>query len=253
MKAKLLLPLLLFAAYPLHAGIFTGPTTTTNRLVLAAGQAAVINGIYPEKQYDSNLNVTYTAPISASIISGEQTTPIYIGECKQGTTALVGPVELVVSTPAIISYQTLSNTPLQSLLVLPGSTNSINVPAGKSIKFLSFDLSGFDVLIADAQITVNGGTFQGFDIFGGAEFDGPLAISFSYPPSFDGTPALGYILPFYLTDSSLVLPSQMALQSATGNVEVQIQKSSDLTNWYSSVAIPATNNTQTFYRLRIQQ
>ena len=66
-------------------------------------------------------------------------------------------------------------------------------------------------------------------------------------------PNLAYVLPYYLTDASIVLPDEMALQSATGNVEIQLQKSPDLTNWFSAVAIPVANSTTTFYRIRIAQ
>src|SRR5689334_4150650 len=134
----------LFACATVKSDIFIGPTTPSNRLIIGAGQVAVISEIYAQKMYDNFLTPTNTVPLSGNLISNGVTTTIYIGELKNGTTALVGPVELTLSSSGVIRFQILSNTPINCLIVKPGTTNVIDVPAGKSVRFMSFDLSGFN-------------------------------------------------------------------------------------------------------------
>jgi len=236
--------------------LFVGPSTPSNRFTLAAGQAALISAVYPQAQYDENLNKTNSVPVDASIVFSGETNSVYAGECKHGTTALVGPMELVVSSPVVITYKTLTNTALQCLVVKPGTTNTLSVPSGRSIRFLTFGLDGYEPVINNASLSKGGASFQGADIYGNSEFDGPLSISFIYPilpnqgPGFEQK---AFTLPYYLTEQAVVLPDQSALQAPTGGFEIEMQKSFDLKTWFPSVSVSQANDQKAFYRLRLSQ
>src|SRR5579859_4586014 len=91
---------------PLTAALFIGPSTSTNRFILATNQVAMISGIYPKNLFDTNEIPTGTEvpQLGASIITSTATNSVYMGECKQGLTALAGPLELVVSNTVAITY-----------------------------------------------------------------------------------------------------------------------------------------------------
>jgi hypothetical protein len=247
-----------FAQFSLQAELFIGPTTVSNRFVLATGQAAIISAIYPRSLYDTNYQKTNEVSVDARILSGGTTTRVYVAACKQFTTALVGPVELAVSNSVVISYKVVTNTSIVCPLIKPGTTNTIVIPSGKSAHFFAFGLDGFNPIIPDAEIIKGGVSAQGVDIYGEAEFDGPVTIRF-FNPDFDAIfglppgapPQKAYTLPYYLTDQAVVLPDQAVLQSPTGNFEIQMQKSYDLKDWFPSMMIPAVNDQKAYYRLRI--
>lgn len=234
-----------------RAELFIGPSNSTNRFVLASNDVAIISTVYPQSQYNQDgFTKTNVVPIEASLVSGGLTNPVFVSECKQFTTALRGPLELLFRSPVVISYRVISNTAIQSPIIRQDTTNSISIPAGKSVKFFAIGLWGNDYMIANAQIIRDTATFQGVDIFGGAEFDGPLTIRFVNPViPFD--PDTAYAIPYYLTDQALVLPDGSALQSPTGNFEIQMQKSLDLTNWFPSIVLPTSRDAKAFYRLRV--
>jgi hypothetical protein len=238
-----------------QASQFIGPTTPSNRFILTTNQVALISGIYPKFLFDTNeLQIGSEVPqLGASIITSTSTNSVYMGECKQGLTALAGPLELVVSNTVAINYSLITNSIIQSAIILPGSTNNIVIPSGQTIHFMSFGIDGGNPLIADAHLIVGANEFPGYNIYGEAEFDGPLTIRFIFPASVYGQPNEAYTLPYYIADQAVVLPDQAALQSPTGNFEVQLQKSSDLANWYPSVVLPASGAVKAFYRIEISK
>ncbi len=252
------LAILLGCQATLRAELFIGPTTSANRFTLATGQAALISAIYQRTQYDAAFAKTNSVRVEARIIYGGATNRVYVAECKGGTTALVGPMELVVDSPVVITYKPVANTAFQCLVVKPGTTSTLTVPAGKTIRFLSFGLDGYVPLMTDAKLTSPAGTFQGLEVYGNAEFDGPATLQFFYP-DFDvifGPPPVGeeqkaYTLPYYLVDHSIALPDQASLQSPLGAFELQLQKSLVLQTWFPSVTIPKQEDQKAFYRLRL--
>jgi len=246
--------LLLIASQTLlQASQFIGPTTPSNRFILTTNQVALISGIYPKYLFDTNEIQTNSEvlQLGATLITSTATNSVYMGECKQGLTALAGPLELVVSNTVAINYALVTNSTIQSAIILPGSTNNIVIPSGKTLHFMSFGIDGGSQLIADAHLVVGATVFPGYNIYGGAEFDGPLTIRFVYPAIVYGQPYLAYTLPYYIADQAVVLPDQSALQTPTGNFAVQLQKSSDLANWYPSVVLPTSSDVKSFYRIEI--
>ena len=247
--------LIIVCQCPVMAALFIGPSTATNRFVLATNQVAMISGIYPKNLYDAN--EVETGPeveeLGASIITSTATNSVYMGACNRGLTALAGPIELVVSNTVAISYTIITNTAIQSAIIMPGTTNNIVIPNGKTLHFMSFGIDGQGFLIGDAHLIVGTAEFPGYDILGGSEFDGPLTICFVWPATFSGQPNEAFTLPYYITDQAVVLPDQVALQSPTGNFEIQLQKSSDLANWFPSVELPASGDVKAFYRIRISK
>ncbi len=249
---RLIVLLILLAQGSVQAELFVGPTTPAHRFVLAAGQVAMISGIHPKFLYNSEGGkLGPEAPeLGASIVTSTETNVVYFGECNQGTTALAGPLELVVSNTVAISYRVITNTSIQTPVIKSGTTHRIEIPAGKTLRFLAFGIDGYRLLLPNSEITQGANHFTGYDIYGGAEFDGPLTLSFTYP-SFEG--AKGFSLPYYISDQATVLPDQAALQAPTGNFELQVQKSSDLVHWSPSVVLPRSSDTKSFYRIRIDK
>ena len=253
LTSRILCLLALAAPLLAHAELFIGPTTATNRFVLAAGQAAIISRIYPQTQYNATQTLTNTVPMAASIIASGATNPVYIAECRQASTALAGPMELVLTTPGVISYRVVANSSIESLVVKPGTTNTLVVLAGKSLRFFAYGLDGYTPLIPNVELIRDKVSFKSIDIHGNEECTGPVVLRFVYPvfPPNPGNPQKAFTLPFYVTDQALVLPDQAVLQSPTGGFEIQVQKSTDTQNWFPSITVPAASDTKAFYRLRI--
>lgn len=212
----------------------------------------MISGIYPKYIYDSNgMKVGMeSVPLIAAIVTPQETNSVFIGECKQGLTALAGPMELVLSNRVAISCRFITNTTIQTPVIKLGSTNTIVVPEGKTLHFMSFGIDGYPVSVLNATLIQGSTKVDGYDIYGGSEFDGPLTIVVENPdPGMDTS--IGYTLAYYITDQAVVLPDQAGLQSPTGSFEIQLQKSSDLENWNTSVVLPRSSETKEFYRLQI--
>jgi hypothetical protein len=252
MKRILALVLVFSAAAGLRADLFFGPTAPANRFIVPAGQAALISGIHPQYAYSETgerLDGTFFG--GARILVGATAKDVYLSECTNGLTALAGPLELVLTNVVAVNYRLVKTTALFSPTISFGETTTIEIPAGKSIRFLSFSLDGYRPLIANATLIKNGVERSGFDLPGDSQFDGSLGIRIYYPPA--AGPTLSWILPYYITDQATVLPEQLAVQAPTGAFQIQLEKSSDLNAWSPSVTLPVQSDTKSFYRLQIQK
>jgi hypothetical protein len=168
----------------------------------------------------------------------------------QPKAALSGPLELVKTNSgnSIISYQFLSGSPIVSEVITSHSTNSINVPSGKTIKFLPpIGLeSGISVSMQKGQKTIGGD----LRIEGGEEFAGPLTIDlFLTKPQIYTNKAA--VFSYFFTEDALVLPELKLLQGPTGNFQIGVDKSSDLTNWFPVIIHNTADEQKAFYRLRL--
>jgi len=243
----------------LPAEQFFGPTTQSNRFVLGSNQVAIISAIDFQRTFDGNNSETGVVTPDARLVSAQETNRVVLGEFPfhgfdgfpgPTATAIAGPVELLVNNAVLISYKVFTNSLVSSLVIKPGVTNTINVPAGKTLKFFALSLDGYAALIANATLIKPSSTIAGFYINGNEEFDGPLSIGFT----FIGAGAPPYVISYYLTDQAVILPAQGAVQAPTGDFELQIQKSTDLAHWFPSVVVfPKPNLERGFYRLRFAE
>lgn len=172
-----------------------------------------------------------------------------------GPYALNGPCQIAfvnnlsptIPAPVAVSYKLLQNSLLHSLIVTPNSTNTISIPAGKSVRFFSPTWLG----VSTGFITFQDGTNTIYDaaINYGDEFSGPLTITAINPDS------SGYsqLISYYFTDDFFVVPDTGCIRGPTGSFELAIEKSADLNVWAPVVVYNTASDQKAFYRLRLQK
>jgi len=86
-------------------------------------------------------------------------------------------------------------------------------------------------------------------VFGGEEFTGPLTVTIQNV----GHSGLTMAFSYYLLEDFFVVPHSGLLQGPTGNFDITIEKSADLTNWFPAVIHPTSDDQQAFYRLKLSR
>src|SRR4051794_30103387 len=79
------------------------------------------------------------APFNTQIVKGGMTNTLELASVG-GRSAFAGPLEIIFTSEAahLITYRKLSGgTAFRTLILRPGETNSISVPAGKTLRFYS--------------------------------------------------------------------------------------------------------------------
>ena len=163
-----------------------------------------------------------------------------------------------------ITYQLLNGSSIKTILLnnsfidtngypVFSGTNSINVPAGKTAQF-------FDP-IADSDLSAlisPQGSTNVYKLFSFTQpyqpssscpsVTGPVTIRFSITNS-------GYanIVSYYFTDEILQLPQQGFLAVPAPALEVDVQKSYNLTDWTNVGAFKTSAEAKAFYRLQMLQ
>ena len=230
---RLMLGLIFFAVnlIGLRGELFIGPTSPTNRFLIASNEAVIV----------SALIYNFGAPASL-VINGVTNSvtfdPIDMTNNAQ-TYAIAGPSELILGTNVCFSFKRLIDTTIQMLAVPVSQTGSISVPSNKTIKFF-IPLSTsylFQGVIQKGSQTAAGYTTSG------AEFTGPCTIQIPGP----------LVICYYFTEDALVLPQAKVIQGPTGSFEIAIEKSYDLTNWFPVVAHNSVSDQKAFFKLRISR
>ena len=164
------------------------------------------------------------------------------GPCR---IAFVADSSSLAPAAVVVSYNLLTNSLLHSLIVQPGSTNVISVPAGKSIRFLSPTSEGATPMGFAFDNGTN--TAYNLQIRNGAEFTGPLTITKTSSVYYSGSQLISY----YFTDEFFAVPGTGYIQGPTGSFEVAVEKSPDLSAWSPVVVYNTGSDQKAFYRLRI--
>ena len=148
----------------------------------------------------------------------------------------------------VVSYKMLSNSLIQSLIVTPGSTNVISVPAGKSIRFFS-PTYPWDAISPSYGWAFQNGTNTIYDLHinNGEEFTGPLTMTRQYPDY----STFSQLISYYFTDDFFVVPETGYIRGPTGSFEIAVEKSVDLTAWCPVVVYAMASDQKAFYRLRM--
>lgn len=239
------------------ADVFIAPSNEVVFLSVPANQTMLISsiklGVFAEGLGGGSLSLAGLVVLNGVTNTIQFSDPGGSSSTSGGPCALNGPCQIAFVegyepyTPAavVVSYNSLSNSLLHSLIMAPGSTNVISVPAGKSIRFLSPTSEG---ATPTGFIFENGtNTVYGIQISNGAEFTGPLTITKISSDYYSGSQLISY----YFTDDFFVVPDTGYIQGPTGSFEIAVEKSADLAAWSPVVVYNTGSDQKAFYRLRI--
>jgi|GEM_PF-1487091 len=232
------------------AELLIGGATEARQIVVESNEVIFITGIMvrsgPEIESWGFVVGGRTNKPSQRLLNVEISRPI----------ALAGPLQFFVQGPVAISYQRIFNAEIKSLFIDPSGTYTIDVPAGKRLKFL-FHGAAAGVAGANGPVQflflVKDGVETGpYFPTGEPELDGPLQIHFSGADNTSGVADARHPFPlsYYMTENAAILPGSLALKAPTGTSIIAIEKSQDLTNWISSALVPTSNDTSAYYRIR---
>jgi len=158
--------------------------------------------------------------------------------------AITGPRKLSVTNPqggVILTFQRLTNSPVQTIMTGVGTTNVFNVPNGKTVQFFHF--LGERSLWFQPNSSTN--WFQWYsDDAGTPSVSGPLMVRIS--PS--SGPA---VWSYYFTDDVVQFPPNGLVTVPAPVLQVNIEKSYNLTNWIPTATFHTEAEAEAFYRLRM--
>jgi hypothetical protein len=215
------------------AETFLGPTLADNRLVVDADKVALIQ------------QISFGVKLArVQIVAAGATNDLELGFIQPRLTALVGPAEIIALDPVVISYRIFASDQFRNIFAKDGSNYEIAVPEGKTIHFLPSTTRADGLEIRVATFTKGFSSAPYIRVLGGAEYDGPLQISFTHL----GTSAL---IAYYFTEKATALPDGVRLQGGTGTSQIVLEKSADLAKWLPSVLLPIDNTEKAFFRLKI--
>lgn len=232
----------LLIASTTHAEVFIGPSSSSNRLTIASGEAIIVSSVFGDSfgiqsaWIVSGRTNTFTMARTRSISSYQ-------------TSALKGPGELaLLDSNSGVSFKRILGDAIQTVVVTQGQSFSLSVPAGKNLKFFhSFQDDSFSGR-GNISGTISNSVSSVFADLAGAEISGP--VTFSLPGQYSLSFPL-IIFSYYFTDELLVLPTTGYIRGPTGSFEIAVEKSGDLTNW-TTVAVQNTgSDSVAFYRLRL--
>jgi hypothetical protein len=156
--------------------------------------------------------------------------------------ALTGPLTLTNFESPYFTFQRLHGSAIKTVRINPGVTNIINVPTGKTIQFFdtindvraqALPLNSTNVY--DVQLIQNRPTLTGPVTIEVWNYDYELTSFVSY----------------YFTDEVLQLPTSGLLAIPAPILEVNVEKSYNLTNWAPTAAFHTDAEAGAFYRLRM--
>ena len=229
---------------------FLGPTSAMNRFVVGTNEAILITKWVPSNQSDGcqivKDGVVYVVNPTAGQIPFSSELP-----SPSSPSAIGGPCELIFTNGVLINFQRLATASITTTILAPlASTNktSVTVASGQTLRlFRGFPYRG----LSSAPIAVARGTnsfgLEEASFFANDEFGGPLTLTFFGPVS--GT--FSYLFSYALTDSAQAVPQGVTLQSPTGAFQLEIEKSTNLTNWVPAIIQSLREDQKAYYRLRI--
>lgn len=243
MKSILVIAAVLTASLSGTAETFIGVTSATNRLVVGTNEALVISKF----TYNGSFQLVKDGNVFTTSDGGVQENQI----SPESPSALAGPCELVFPNVALLNFQRISTSSIQTVVLTPSaSTNSltVSVASGRNIRIFRPMPSTLGI---NASLRLARGTNVVFHYSlafkANDEFTGPIDATFS--GALTGTTA--HIYSYALTEEPQIVPQGVTVQSPTGAFQFLVEKSVDLTNWVPSVIQNLQGNQQAYYRLRI--
>lgn len=228
------LPLLcgvfLLVATSVSAETLFGPGTIN----IATNEAILINTIAGD---DSGPNTFYLDGLAHFIRD--------VSSYRDARIAIAGPRTLTISNHFLVTFQRLQGSAIKTAIFDVGTTNVINVPNGKTIQlFYNGDFTTLKIFVR------NQGSTEVYPIIYPKlglhpAITGPATIEFSLE---DNTHTF---VSYYFTDEVLQLPPSGFLSTPAPALEVNIEKSYNLTNWTPTAVFNTEAEAGAFYRLRM--
>lgn len=158
---------------------------------------------------------------------------------------LSGPVSLIFSgtNQFAIAYKKMSLPMVQTVVLRPGETNTIDVPAGKTMKALN--VPGFQT--TSLTLSQGSNTFAGFNFGSRYDFDGPCNLQLSVT----NTATTVSVLSYTFAEDFVAFPELGYLQTPKGDFEIVVEKTTNLTNWFPVLSHNTTSDQRAYYRFRI--
>ena len=214
---------------------FIGPTTATNRLLVASNSAIIITATFGDFTNSTQVALGEGSPFPLNYFAPLENGSVY---------ALAGPAELIFSNAVLISFYQMTNSAISTQfiandpIVIPIATNKtmrlFGVPAPVNAAF-SRPGSGFVSFILEPNRP--------------AEFTGPGSLQLSSGVLFPYSKFISY----FIAEDGFALPDQRAIVGPIGSYAIMVEKSLDLNMW-SPVLLKNTSDAgKAFFRLRIQR
>jgi hypothetical protein len=217
-----------------HGETFIGPTTATNRLLVASNSAVIITATFGDFT-----NSTQVA------LAGSQFALSYFAPLENGSSyALAGPAELIFSNAVLISYYQVTNSAIRTQFI---ANDPIVIPIASNKTIRLFGVSA----PVNAGFSRPGSGFVSFTLEPNrpAEFTGPGSLQLSSGVFFPYSKFISY----FIAEDGFTLPSQRAIAGPTGSYAITVEKSSDLNTWSPVLLANTSDANEVFYRLRIQR
>src|SRR5258707_7775552 len=212
---------------------FIGPTTPTNRLLVATNSAIIITTTLG--------NFTNSTQV---VLNGFQFGLDYLAPLDRGSTyALAGPAELVFSNGVVITYYQITNSAIHTqgiandpipitiasnkTMHLFGVPTSVNASFSRSNSFVSFILEPNQP----------------------AEITGPGILALNSGVFFPYAKFISY----FIAEDGFALPNQRFIAGPSGSYAISVEKTVDLNTWSPVLLQNTSDDNRAFYRLRIQR
>jgi hypothetical protein len=235
MKFRILLAVFLASISTVaHSETFIGPTTSTNRLLVASNSAIIITTTLG--------NFTNSTHI---VLQGYQFNQSYFAPLESGNSyALAGPAELIFTNPAVATFYRITNSAIFSQSI-GNDPIGISIPTNKTMRLFGVPDSVNASFSRPGTLSVN------FNLEPNrpAEFTGPGTLFLAsgvFPP-------LGKFISYFFAEDGFVLPNQRALAGPSGSFAIMVEKSFDLNSWSPVLLENTSDAPHAFYRLRMQR
>ncbi len=214
MRSKpLIIVFIALALLRANAETFYGPTTTTNKLIIATNETAIITSIMAADV------------VSGDVMASNSSYAVRLPPSGSGRYAVAGPVELRVTTPCAIYFRRLQNAAVKmALLAGSDTTNGVaaSVPAGKTIEM--FGSMNVDVVV-NAYVVKSGLGSNLVQVAAGNRVDGPAEIRFYTTTAVNTATYSWWFAEDVFQNPNLLITSQGQPP------QIIIEKSSDMQGW----------------------
>jgi hypothetical protein len=216
-----------------HGETFIGPTTATNRLLVSTNSAIIITTTLG--------NFTNSTQVA---LAGSQFAQSYFAPLENGNSyALAGPAELIFSNAVVISYYQVTNSAIRTQFI---ANDPIVIPIASNKTMRLFAVPA----TVNASFSRPGTGFVSFTLEPNrpAEFSGPGALQLSSGVFFPYSKFISY----FIAEDGFTLPNQRAIAGPSGSYVITVEKSFDLQAWAPVFLQDTSDETEAFFRLRIQ-
>jgi len=213
---------------------FVGPTTSTNRLLVASNSAIIITATFGD--FTNSTQV---------VLGGFQFTQSYFAPLETGGVyALAGPAELIFSNAVLITYYQITNSAIRTQSI-GNDPIPISIASNKTVRLFGVPAP------VNASFSASGSGFVSFTLEPNrpAEFTGPGTLALNsgvFPPD-------GKFISYFIAEDGFALPDQRAIVGPSGSLAIIIEKSADLKTWSPVLMQNTSDDVKAFYRLRIER